>query len=174
MNTQSSPSDESPSENKVLAFNNKSGNNKNGRRCRTNRSPEETAQMKFKFPCHECWNFGHWAKDHRSDGSLRQGAVRSVTPINACASQSVTASDENNGSKKVMIGYNSTFCTVEDTIPCNSAVAETSNYNIGPIVDDGAAYSAMGEIELRLLQIRSPSENYRLEPNPQGLTQYTY
>lgn len=100
--------------------------------------------MKCRFPCHECRNFGHWSKDHNSDSSLRKGAVSSDTPINAGASKSGTTADGNNGSKKVMIDFCSTLCTKEDNIQCNSSVAETSNLNSCPLVDDGDAYSEIG------------------------------
>lgn len=39
-------------------------------------------------------------------------------------------------------------------------MAEISDYKIGPWVDDGAAYSVVGEIELELLKTRNISEEY--------------
>lgn len=38
-------------------------------------------------------------------------------------------------------------------------MAEVSDCNIGPLVDDGVAYNAIGENEMKLLQTSNTSED---------------
>lgn len=71
-----------------------------------------------------------------------------------------------------MIGLNSRLYSINETITCNTSI-DGIFYN-DQLVDDGSAYSAMGEVKLKLLQTQNPSENHKMKPKSIELNQYTY
>lgn len=73
-----------------------------------------------------------------------------------------------------MIGFITSFFSTEDTIRCNTGVDQSSDFNIEPFVDYGASFSAIGEVELMLLQTSNPPEDFKLEAKPVELEQYKY
>lgn len=88
------------------------GKNNNGRFCRNNCSPEETVYIKGIFPCQPFKKFGHCANNYNEDGSLRLGVKCSDTPLNYDSNDSY----KNVKKKQVMIGFNSTFFSTNDSI----------------------------------------------------------
>lgn len=50
-----------------------------------------------------------------------------------------------------MLVLNSKFCNTSDTIKCNTEMEEISDYNIGHLVNSGAAYGEIDEHELKQL-----------------------
>lgn len=122
------------------------------------------AAMKIRFPCHKYNKFGHWENDQNPDGTLRQGVKCFETPENSSSSH--TSTNNNNGMMQVILGFNSKVISTSDTIKCSTAILKVSDYNIGPLVDEVAAYSAIGEHELKLFQTLNPSEGYEYESKP--------
>lgn len=75
--------------------------------------------------------------------------------------------------KKVIFGLNSVLSS-DYTTQRNTSIAEVSYYYIGPLIDDGAVYSEVGGVELKLLHTRNRSEDYEFEPKPNELYQFKY
>lgn len=87
-----------------------------------NRTPEEIISMKGIFPCHQCQKFGHRENDNNENGTLRHGVNSSDSPLS-------NGSNENKNVKiQFLIGFNTSFCSSEDTIRCNTAVAQSSEH----------------------------------------------
>lgn len=95
--------------------------------------------MKGRSPCHSSIKLGHWVNDHNDDGTIRQGMNSSENLLNSGSNDS----NKNGEKKKVMIGFNSTFCSTKDTFKCNIAVDEVSMLSVGPLVNDVATYSSI-------------------------------
>lgn len=55
--------------------------------------------------------------------------------------------------KQVILGINSELFVKYDTFNGNFPTAEESHYNIGPLVDYGAASSEIGEVEMKLRKL---------------------
>lgn len=90
------------------------------------------------------------------------------------SSSSHAGINKKNGKKEVILGFNSQLCSTSETLECNIIMAKVSDYKFGPLLDDGAAYKAIGEHELKLLQTRNPSEDYDLESKIFKLHHYKY
>lgn len=89
-------------------------------------------------PCHKCDKFGHWQNEHFPDGSLPGNTTLSDNPV---SSMSVTMPNRDinttDGDKKL---------TTSNVLHFNMAFIEENSFNInlGPTVDNGALYSAIG------------------------------
>lgn len=55
---------------------------------------------------------------------------------------------------------------MNDITQRNSAVLEVSDYNIDRLLDEVATFSAIGKVELKLLQTQNTSEYYEFISNP--------
>ena len=122
-------------------------------------SPEELLKAKMTNPCRVCQMLGHWADAHNQDGSLKPGTLCidpstiKQPPVSvhtgSVASQSSVSSIKNSGNNRRQapaIGFMANACDIEssssNTVICMSTA--TSSSLIGPVVDDGAPFSAIG------------------------------
>ena len=103
-----------------------------------------------KRPCHQCGTYGHWKDSHNSDGSLRPDSQSFNTPEEFSSKGSTNYNSGNgNSARRKTVQFNMAVLSGFST-EFNS----TFNYDkkpIGPLVDDGAPYSAIGEVELSFL-----------------------
>ena len=76
-------------------------------------------------------------------------------------------------SNNTALGFTSSLM-VEETLHCNVAVTSNPSFNAGPMVDDGAPFSAIGNTELMLIRKHVLSIDFVLEPKPTDLNQYCY
>lgn len=122
------------------------------------RNGEHLHRMKCNKTCRQCRKFGHWKNDHADDGSLKPGAP--------CLEQPPTDSDSDgfshtkaNGSPQanpkkkpnVSLGFTSALC--KSLLAGNVAQSAISDFRkVGPLVDDAAPYSAIGEMELHIIE----------------------
>ena len=98
-------------------------------------TPEQLADFKSKSRFRRCGKFGHWASDHKPDGSLKTG-VKSF-------SEKPTTVPNDQESPKKTLKFN--------MAKLSSSVIDLSSYR-GPLLDDGAPYSGMGAKEFQILQ----------------------
>ena len=124
---------------------NDSRKHKNGRTRKKRLSPEELADLKRKSRCNACHKFGHWSSEHNADGSL-PATVRSTDK----PSYSNSTGDQS-AQQKTM-----TFNMVHvSQVPVGSSSKSNliTNVTIGPLLDDGAPYSAIGLHELKIISM---------------------
>ena len=152
---------------------------------------DRISRAKGKYACRQCGKFGHWKDDHNRDGSLKQGAVSSDNPLvrsgvssggNAVTNDksqcqkdkmdpSSTNNSGNNSQNKVALGFTYNLGSSK-TLIGNMSSGHIASFNeTGPLVDDGAPYSAIGEVELQLVSselIHKPE----LESKPDAVAEY--
>lgn len=99
----------------------------------------------MRHPCNKCGKYGHWIRDHNSDGSLPPH-VKSVNERSKSSPRPVYASSSSTRDQKMkdisfnmasLVGSISSTCTKEE---------------LGTLVDNGAPYSAIGIFELSALK----------------------
>ena len=73
----------------------------------------------------------------------------------------------------VTIGFTSTMAD-KDTLQSNVAISASPNLKRGPLVDDGAPYSAIGMNELQFLLNKSKSSDVPIEDKPCELSKYDF
>ena len=120
---------------------------------------QSIVDKKRNNPCHRCGMYGHWANEHLLDGSLKPGTLSLAEPIKSDKSEN--ANDEtsdangqkiddpnatNSGTKSITFN-DSTLC--DETL--DHSKSHSPSMHIGPLVDSGAPYSAIGFSELCLL-----------------------
>ena len=117
------------------------------------------------YPCNRCGKYGHWLRDHNNDGSLPP-AVKSVD--NGSSAQTVQNSNNQNSNRT--LSFNMALLTGSSASTINNTL-----YQHGPLVDDGAPYSAIGLVELKVLasQLRL-SQPIKLEKIPESLNDHTH
>lgn len=140
------------------------------------RSHEEMGTFKGTFWCNQYNKYGHWANNYKSDGTLRHGANSTDSNITTStykygSSFRSANTNQQNCKKRNMIGFNVSPSSLEEIIHDNTALENRSDFNIDTLVDDGVAYSAIDEVEFKLMKTRDPSDNYELEPKPKELEQ---
>lgn len=122
-------------------------NNQNGLRC------PSIAVLKRKS-CHSCGRYGHSKNSHNREESLKRGVkvfdtVELIFPqlVTYYNNQNNQSHINSNNNAEITMTFNMTKL-VDNT--CSVEITEGTN-TIGPLVDDGALYSAMGNVELKLL-----------------------
>ena len=136
-----------------------------------------------RLPCHECGNFGHLSvNSHKDDGSLKDGVKAFDNSGQFLASLGSNGNDSSNSSsggrhttsRKRTVSFNmgvlsSNMCTTD-----TSKVTKLDQ-DVGPLVDDGAPYSAIGRVELRLLLDNlGHTEEIPIDPIPIYLNGHTH
>lgn len=125
----------------------------------------ELSQAKLTNPCRKCAQLGHWADAHQKDGSLKPGTLsfspqETTTTTTGPGNDTKNQNDGNNISssnqtKPPIVGFMANLSSNEivpprlsNTLVCVSTYIGSPS-QIGPMVDDGAPFSAIGEVELR-------------------------
>lgn len=136
--------------------------------------PPSNSTLK-KNSCHQCSKYGHWKESYNDDGSLKKGAT-SFEPTNEFVSFIDGTSDaqgKNHSSKKKTVIFN--MATLSSFASGFSSDINSVVYIKGLLVDDGAPYSATGQIELKLLLDHLGSDlSKMLDPIPDILNGYTH
>ena len=140
--------------------------NRASRCTRSNRkkrlTPHELADLKKKSRCHLCKKFGHWATEHNEDGSLPPTVRSTDEPVDCKVAPG-------NGSAKETVTFNMARVTTKDRIVASSSKL-SCDVSVGPLLDDGAPYSALGADELSALAPQLvPGWNGGLDPIPDAL-----
>eukprot|EP00178_Gracilaria_changii_P001339 TRINITY_DN1187_c0_g1_i12.p1 TRINITY_DN1187_c0_g1~~TRINITY_DN1187_c0_g1_i12.p1 ORF type:complete len:348 (-),score=40.05 TRINITY_DN1187_c0_g1_i12:1053-2096(-) len=94
-------------------------------------TPEQLADLKSRSKCNLGFKFGHWSTDHKEDGSLKNGVNSYDTPQGKSSTARTLTFH--------MAQLSSEYYSDQDPI------------HIGPLLDDGAPYSGIGESELRFI-----------------------
>lgn len=137
---------------------------------RGKRPPEDIALRKAEDSCHVCNRFFHWNNAQNDDGSLKPGTPCHESSDFAkaalrCTRSNATVNVETNSdsNKKPVIKFttslkesdlssSSHLKTDHNTLICaQSRFIQNTPVDIGPLVDEGAPYRAIGNVELRYL-----------------------
>ena len=133
---------------------------------RSRPSKAEYEALKMKHPCNMCGKYGHWVRDHNSDGTLPHGTKSVENKGTVQGSDQNTTTEE----KPRTVSFNMA-CLVGSSCCTKNG----QNVALSPLVDDGAPYSAIGLIELnslaRQLNISKPLE---LDNIPKRLDVHTH
>lgn len=131
-----------------------------------------------KYPCNLCGKYGHCKSSHNEDGSLPSNVPSYDSPTES--NQSHSRSEKNGSSsntnhekshnwKKKAVSFN------KATLTTFSSSTKNCSVELGPLVDSGAPYAAIGLFELNLLAdhvgIRS---NPKLDAIPNSLKGHTH
>lgn len=100
-------------------------------------SPEEFLALKMRTKCHKCDMYGHWANDHKPDGSLKAGMKSNPKP-------------EGTGSSGESPARRGATFNMVHLVPENVHVPFDNP--VGPLLDDGAPYSGIGIEEFNMIQ----------------------
>ncbi len=157
-------------------------NSNNTSRSRRRMTVQQSIDAKKTSQCKKCNMYGHWANDHLADGKIRFGLPSSLTPINQ---ENNANTDRNNGAQNsnnntLDIGNANLIPAYTEFDDCdvmtcsNSTFEHTSGKStLGPLVDDGAPYSAIGELELAALY-NCKYKRLKLEELPNSISNYKY
>lgn len=136
-----------------------------------------------RHPCHTCDKYGHGKDTHNKEGSLQSGvmiyntAAEFIASIGSGAGPSISGNNSANGKRK-SVSFNMAVlsgnkCSLNDIIDgsCNLCVTEA----MGPLVNDGAPYSAIGNVRLRLVENHIGNDaGLEIEPIRLSLTGHTH
>lgn len=169
----------------------KGGGKRNGKKI----TAAELAQVKLTNPCRRCGKVGHWDDAHNPDGSLKprtprfdpqvsssygnnqSGGTSNINNLNNNNSNQNGSGSHDNSSRPPIIGFmaNLSQDTSEMSSPPNTlryaSSLSTRSSSIGPLVDDGSPYNAIGEAELRFHQKRLVGGKISFEIKPVELAQ---
>lgn len=102
---------------------------------------------------------------------MKPGSISSDTPITS-SNSNINSNGKSSSNRKqnsnVATGFTLNL-TTENILHCNIATTINSKIQHGPLVDDGAPFSAIGETELLLLQNKSDKSNIQLDAKPTEL-----
>ena len=132
---------------------------------RNNNSRNKSESPTMNFSCNICGNYGHWKKNHNRDGSLPSHVKASdaSTVSSASKSSSDGQQDRNDNEKKKTISFNMAALVGSSGNTFPSAKRR-------PLLDDGAPYSAIGLVELKLLADHvGLSSDFKLAAIPHAL-----
>ena len=147
---------------------------------RNNKGRSKGQSLSMKYPCDICGKYGHWKRNHNHDGSLPSHVKSFDAPHGSSASGSRSngdSEDRKDKSKKKTISFNmATLTTPSDKdILTSYSVSTSSSIERGPLLDDGAPYSAIGQIQLNLLANQiGMSPDLTLGAIPQALNGHTH
>lgn len=148
---------------------------------------EEIRTHKLNSQCHFCsakglTRYGHWATDHNPDGSLSPNFPSLERPANANAATAGQAvhDGEKNGNQNDKPEVGMTFmATLSSSSVLHAASTNSSTDSdtkktaaFGPLVDDGAPFSALGEVEMRTLKSSLIYADPPIEDKPPELQGY--
>lgn len=133
--------------------------------------------MQLKYPCRRTGKFGHWKNDQKHDRILEIGKIsldRPASYVNTflpkLRNSIKNASEIKHTKPLVAMGFTSALYS--SFLVAKVAKPDIADFrNTGPLVDDRAPYSAIGEIEFLTIKnqlIHSPE----LEPKPETLAAY--
>lgn len=146
-------------------------------------SPDEFRAYKLNTRCSSCVNHGHWATYHLHNGTIKYG-LPNIAPSTQPNSLSNSDKYNNESTNKDKYDNNNQQGTkpprssgnVLNFMGCliTNNVSSNSKNPSGPLVDDGAPFSAIGMTELRLLRHIDTSSSIKLEPIPTDLSYYKW
>lgn len=131
------------------------GNRKPFRNVKSKMSRQELRATKLKTRCVKCGKYGHWHNDHAEDGSVKFGLPSLDQPSNSRygnANRNHNNEHHNSGPSQnngnvMKFG----MVSVDDTV-VSSFSSKLPIRSLGPLVDDGGPFSAIGNTELCLLR----------------------
>lgn len=126
----------------------------------------------MKFPCDKCGKYGHWKRNHNPDGSLPPHVKSFDSPQISQSrndrNQSSPSLDQGEKSKKKTLSFSMAKLS-------GSSASLPITGLLGPLVDDGAPYSAIGQVELNLLTEHAGLQtDHKLDKIPKALKGHTH
>lgn len=100
----------------------------------------------MEYPCKVCGNYGQWKRDHKADGSLPHG----IKPVDTSEHFKVRSKSGTMRERKKTIIFNIADAIIASPEKIYKGLDKTDTI-LGPLVDDGAPYSAIGELELTII-----------------------
>ena len=149
-------------------------------------SADELSRAKLTRPCHTCHKLGHWADDHNPDGSLKPGTpcfepnVVQPNPNPAANDNARNAVGNDRNPRDPVAGFMANIVESGDSDPTpdNTVVCASTNLStptsIGPLVDDGAPFCAIGNVELMYHHRRLVGDSVIFGPIPEELNSCTH
>lgn len=136
-----------------------------------NRDKKPSVGALKKIPCHTCGKYGKWRTENRTEGCLHDGlkAFTTAAEITSSLNQSGMNSSKNSnkdspGSRKTMSFH----------MARASFHTQHNEDNPGPFVHDGAEYSAVGIVKLKLYDDLLVVGDIKLDPIPASLDGVTH
>lgn len=178
------------------------GGNSDRRTTKRRMTANELWLAKMTQACSRCKKYGHWSRDHNPDGSLKPASISLDSPLvgnNANTNNSAPQQNDNgqhtspqappnnaqhmppsgDGKPKIAHGFTSSLSASLSTpqvLVANASRCHQQSDNrfneTGPLVDDGAPFSAIGEVELNLLRSRLEYVSPSLLDKPPQLQQF--
>lgn len=131
---------------------------------------------------------GHWQSDHNADGTIKDGlpSLPPNTPLPQNPSQQNVANANSTASNNAKPNENQQPAAGKsnNSAPNNGMMSFTASLTAssatpsprrkGPLLDDGAPYSAIGIVELRLLSGLKHIDARHLEPKPPSIAHFDW
>jgi len=107
-------------------------------------TPAQLQEKKNKSMCHRegCGKYGHWLNDHKPDGSLKPG-VKSYDCPQGVSTPNESGSQRQSTNLAKKVSFNMVHLSNDSNLIGSP---------IGPLLDDGAPYSGIGEEEFNMIQ----------------------
>ena len=173
-----------------LSLNASSGLFNKGASSNASRSPHRSRRppvsMLLKYPCDLCRQYGHWKPSHRTDNSLRHPCIPSFKTSEEFAAHlnknnpAHRKSQPRSDSKRNTVSFNMAVLSGSSTSVSQNdeniyIYGNHQANNLGPLLDDGAPYSAIGFVELQLLrQHIGLTTEPNINPIPSSLQGHTH
>lgn len=133
---------------------------------RGNILPTNSVRLNVNFRARSAIKYGNWRKDLNPDGTLKPGVVSSDQPLignNANVesnnsprkkAKDCTETQKNNGKMGAALVFTSALVP-SPTLIANTSQPDAARFDVtGPLMDDGAPFSAIGEVQLKFLRPR--------------------
>lgn len=147
-----------------------------GRKVDTRGEQNRVLKMKEKYPCRKCDKYRHWKDAHKSDGSLKPDVVSIGNAYEKSSADSVKFDiDESSRdiySQNPQATMGSTSFLSYSTLVANITHSAVVHFRwAGPLVDEGASYCAIGEMELHIVSV-GLIHNRRIDDKPDFLQKF--
>ena len=133
-------------------------------------NPEQLRKYKLRCRCNTCGKFGHFHSDHNADGTIKDGLPSNDNPPNASNNSN---NINRNGNGGAVLNFGMANLTPKSTTSLSSFSNVPSQ--LGPMVDSGAPYSAIGVPELCVLWSSLGRQHItEYDPIPSAISHYAF
>lgn len=160
------------------------------RSTRIRRTPKEIAQMKAQTPCHQCKVYCHWSDAHNDGGTVKLGTSSHASSEDAksafLARNNLSKPQQVEENKNAVIGLtawlatsmahqNFSTSTAGKTLVYSLTSIPTSCLSeLGPLVDNGAPFCPVGNVELRAMSKRLFNQKWVIGEKSPELSEFDF